>query len=387
MTKFAKYIGIALLVAALLLLLSANSALAAIANAIRPGWGVWAHIILAALEILAFLWFAGGLFFRDKALIIRRDPSEEDRQGFTRELMRRLRKNPLVSHLDADDPHYLAACMAELNGRADAEIRRTGQRVFLATALSQNGRLDAIIVFFVLCRLVWRISGIYNQRPHPAEIVSLYSAVITSSFLAFSFEELDLSTEVAVSFGEMIHATAPAMATSAVPFVGSALQKFTASVIDGAANCYLTLRAGIITRNAFAFNLEGERMPSRAEVFKEAGAILFSMSGGVLQIVAQTLKERFMRLAKAVQSAATGAAGMAQNLIPGANRASAPIEVSSTAEDAECLSITAEASESLLWRAGKSVGSTAIRTGLAASRPFRPKNVPSKGKPGDPPTE
>lgn len=387
MTKIAKYAGIALLVVALLLLFAANNALASIVEAFRPGYGVWAHLVLAGVELVAIGSFAASLFLRDKALRIKPNPSDEERRAFTRELGRRCARNSLTRHLDPADPHFLAQSLAILGEQADAEIKRTGQRVFLATALSQNGRLDGIIVFFVLCRLVWRISGIYNQRPHPGEILSLYSTVASSAFLAFSIEELDISTEIAASFGEMLHAATPAMATSAVPFVGSALQKFTSSVIDGSANCFLALRAGIIARNAFAFGIEGCEQPKRADVFKEAGTMLFSMSNGVLKVIVKAIKERFGRLVPGLgtrpRMPQTAACGQAAAATPGHTKIQ-------SYTDAEFVDIATEERAAtvpgnVLLRAGSAVGGTALRTGQAVVRPlaapFRPRPAKTRVAP------
>ena len=77
----------------------------------------------------------------------------------------------------------------------------------------------------------------------------------------------------------------------AVADAGKALQTFTASTIDGAANCYLALRTGIIARNAYAYGAKQEKRPSRAAVFREAGAMLYAMSGGMVERVAATVAD------------------------------------------------------------------------------------------------
>ncbi|MDR3073449.1 MAG: YcjF family protein, partial [Deltaproteobacteria bacterium] len=208
------------------------------------------------------------------------------RERLARELARRLGDNPHIREAGIapagpEDAIAIGKCLALLNERADAEIEQSARRIFLATALAQNGKLDALIVFVSLCRLVWRISGIYNQRPHPREIASLYGAVAVSTFLALSLEELDITTEISVGFGQAVHAMAPASLTSGIPFAGRALQVFTNAAIDGTANCYLALRAGIIARNAFAYAFADKR-PSRAAVFREAGALLLAMSASLM---------------------------------------------------------------------------------------------------------
>lgn len=288
-----RYICLGLAVLAVLLMLFINRSLADMAEWLYPGSAVWVHLGLAALEIVAVIWLWKGLFGRRRHLLLMECSTPEERRLYHEELARRMRANPHIlkagitpeKGTDSTDPVYLARCMEELGRMADAEINQTAKRVFLATALSQNGRLDALIVLLSLCRLVWRVSGIYNQQPHPREIAALYWAVVSSTFLALSFEELDLSTEISVGFGEALHAMLPAGLTASLPLAGKALQTFTASAIDGAANCYLALRTGIIARNAYAYGARPEERPSRAAVFREAGSRLLSMSGTLLDRV------------------------------------------------------------------------------------------------------
>lgn len=280
-----------------LIILFINRNLAAFAEWVYPGSEPWVHLALLAVELLAFFWFWRGLFGGHKHLLLVSAASEEERQCFAEELGRRMRKNPLLKEAGivpasfGSKQEYLQASMDFLNGLAERETEQMARRVFLATALSQNGRLDALIVFVCLCRLVWRVSAIYNQRPHPREIASLYAAVATSTFLALSLEEFDITTEVTVGFGEAFQAMIPAGVTASIPLAGRALQTFTAATIDGAANCYLTLRTGIIARNAYAYGARQEKKPSRAVVFKEAGAILFAMSGDLVERVAATIAD------------------------------------------------------------------------------------------------
>ena len=287
-----KYMLLGFSVLAALIVLFINRNVAALAEWLLPGSEAWAHIILLAVEVLALIWFWRGLFGGHRHLLLMNSATAEEKRLFAEELARRLHKNPLIRQegiFRADtetEEAYIDRCLAFLKTRADEEIEQNARRIFLATALTQNGRLDALIVFVSLCRLVWRVSTIYNQRPHPREIASLYWAVVSSTFLALSIEEMDIATEITVGFGEAFHAMAPAGMTASIPFAGKALQTFTASTIDGAANCYLALRTGIIARNAYAYGAKQEERPSRANVFKEAGSVLYRMSGSLVERIA-----------------------------------------------------------------------------------------------------
>jgi len=286
-SRILKYLLFALVVLTMLILLFVNRNLASLADMIYPGSLLWTHCILLAIEAIALFWLWLSVFGGRDHLLTPDNDSPEGRKAFATELARRLRTNThirdagLVPSGSSEEKEEIARCLALLDKKANAEIEQNARRIFLATALSQNGKLDALIVLLSLCRLIWRISAIYNQRPHPREILSLYWAVVTTTFLALSLEELDLTTEIGVGFGQAMHAMAPAGLTASIPIAGKALQTVTGAAIDGTANCYLALRAGIIARNAFAYAF-AEKRPSRAMVFREAGGILLNMSTSLM---------------------------------------------------------------------------------------------------------
>lgn len=319
-----------------------------------------------------------------------------------------MRDNPYVRQVGLepqgpDDKEYLQRCLDLLKEKADEEIRNNARRIFLATALAQNGRIDALIVFVSLCRLVWRVSKIYNQHPHPREIASLYWAVISSTFLALSIEELDISTEITVGFGEAFHAMAPAGLTASIPFAGKALQTFTASTIDGAANCYLALRAGIITRNAYTYATRVADRPSRAAVFKEAGAVLLSMSQSLVDKLASALVDNLtgaaryaggktMRAGKdVVDSIGTGAGRLATGTVQAGKgiagsvgRAGMSVGSGAGRLASGTINLAHEAGSGILRTGGKagnvlkgSISKIASKGRSALTRPFRPKKIDS----------
>ena len=243
---------------------------------LAPGWGWLAFVSLLALETGAVLWLGLAWFSRAPRLVLRDDPTEAERQAFARELERRLKKNPHVraAGLRATDEHFLEKALDVLDARAGEEIRNSAKRVFLGTALSQNGRLDALIVFVSLARMVWRVSGIYNQRPTPAELWSVYSTVSSATFISFSIEVLDIPRTITESMNELLPAVTPAMAASSVPLMGPMMQQCTSAVIDGAANCLLAIRAGVVTRSAFRFAALGREEARQQACVREAGAEL-----------------------------------------------------------------------------------------------------------------
>ena len=323
--KLLRCILIALTLALFMLLLNINQGIASFASAFFPQSAPFVHGGLLLLECALVFWLWRSLFGGSANLRFPNNPTPEQREEFTRAITARLRYNPHLDHdkLNHKSPDFLPQALEQLKAKADLEIKRTAERVFLATALSQNGRIDAIIVFAVLCRLVWRISRLYNQRPHPSEILNIYGAVVTATFVALSFEELDIATEISVGFGEAFHAMAPAAVSGSVPLVGTALQKFTSSAIDGAANGYLALRAGIICRNAYMYSVVGQERPARVTVYKEAGGVLMTMANGLINQVMRSFSDLLWGITKkapcktahAVAGGLTNSAGRAAEAV------------------------------------------------------------------------
>ena len=265
---------------------------------LAPGWGWLAFVSLLALEAGAVLWLGLAWFARAPRLILRDDPTEAERQAFARELERRLKKNPHVraAGISATDENFLEKALDVLDARAGEEIRNNAKRVFLGTALSQNGRLDALIVFVSLARMVWRVSGIYNQRPTPAELWSVYSTVSSATFISFSIEALDIPRTITESMNELLPAVTPAMAASSVPLMGPMMQQCTSAVIDGAANCLLAIRAGVVTRSAFRFAALGREEARQQACVREAGTMLAEISRETVGAIVEAFRKQLVNL-------------------------------------------------------------------------------------------
>ena len=176
------------------LLLQIDSSAMSMADALFPGSGRVVCLILLASEAAGACWLYLSFRLRPAKLVIRHNPDDDERLAFAEELEKRLARNQIVREagLVPSDEEFAEKAMLLLDKKADDEIRSAGKRIFLGTALAQNGKLDALIVFFSLVRLVWRVSSIYNQRPAPREIMSVYGAVSSATFVAFSLDALDI---------------------------------------------------------------------------------------------------------------------------------------------------------------------------------------------------
>lgn len=157
------------------------------ADALFPGSGRVVCLILLASEAAGACWLYLSFRLRPAKLVIRHNPDDDERLAFAEELEKRLARNQIVREagLVPSDEEFAEKAMLLLDKKADDEIRSAGKRIFLGTALAQNGKLDALIVFFSLVRLVWRVSSIYNQRPAPREIMSVYGARVLRHLRGF----------------------------------------------------------------------------------------------------------------------------------------------------------------------------------------------------------
>ncbi len=253
--RLLKYSAVLFLAVLIVLFFQFNVFALQLAESCAPGTGWLVFLVLTLLEALGFLLLWRAWFPRQAKLILRPDSGPAEREAFAKELRRRLRDNPLVqaAGISPSQPDFDARAMAVLDEKAHEIIKSDARKVFLGTALAQNGRLDALIVFLALARMVWRISGIYNQRPAPAEIWSVYTTVSSSAFVAFSLDALDIPRTVTEALSALVPATAPAMASTTMPFLGPMMHHFSAAMLDGAANGLLAIRTGVLTKNAFCY--------------------------------------------------------------------------------------------------------------------------------------
>ena len=294
-----KIVAALVMLAVLVLLVQLNGLARELTELFAPGWGRIAWLACAGLELVALIWLGLACFARPSRLLLREDPSEAERQAFAAELTHRLSANRLVRQagLDPAAADFLPQALALLDKKADAIIRSDAKKVFLGTALSQNGRLDALIVFVALCRMVWKVSAIYNQRPSLREVWSVYHAVSSATFLAFSIEALDIPRTVTESMSALVPAAAPSLATASVPLVGASVQFFTTAAIDGAANSLLAIRAGMSTKYAFRHAALDEEDARQAGI-RDSAAMLLAVSGECLNEVVNALRGQIWQMGK-----------------------------------------------------------------------------------------
>ncbi len=160
-------------------------------------------------------------------------------------LAHRLQSNPRISTTLPTRParREIEEALRPLDLEANAAIKQMATTVFLTTAVSQSGRLDALLVLLAQSRMIWRVAHLYYQRPSLREMAHLYTNVAATAFVAGELDDLELH--------QMIQ---PVVAAS-LGTVGGAIpgfQVFTTiavnSLLSGSANAFLTLRVGMIAK-------------------------------------------------------------------------------------------------------------------------------------------
>lgn len=283
------------------------------ASALHPVLGTIIFGLGASIFGLTILWLTFRYISRPKALILKENPSDKDIEVYAKTLVARLKSSPVMAryaeHKQAqsrnnhDEPSQaneeISNILGYLDDEAMKETRRTASRIFLATAISRNGRLDTIIVLVLLIRLVWRVSHIYNQRPHPRHMLSLYVNVASTALAAGALEDVGLEEHIHALLTPML-AAGPVSSVPTMSGVGTMLGS---ALVDGSANALLALRVGIVTRNMLSPTLP--HMQARQNPYAEAAKILGHMSKG---LVAKVVKMAMHTIGNGVKNSACNVA-------------------------------------------------------------------------------
>ena len=186
-----------------------------------------------------------------------------------RRLGRRLAGNPRVAARRLETRDEIESALSELDDRADEVIRDAAGRVFLTTAISQHGALDALMVLGLQVRLVWDVAHVYAQRPTPRDMATLYINVVGTAFVASAIDETELSAYVQPVISSVLGS-----ATSIVPGLQATSTVVVQSLVSGSANAFLALRVGIMAQEYSRGLVRPERGSlRRAATVKAAGAL------------------------------------------------------------------------------------------------------------------
>jgi len=238
-----------------------------------------AHPTLGTVTLYGLLITYTGLIGVPVVIVLRMPraltpPASESGPEFEAHLAalgRRLQSNPRVPIPLGQDPsrQEIEKAMAALDVEAGSIVKQMATTVFLTTAVSQSGRLDALLVLMAQSRMIWRLAHLYYQRPSLREMTHLYTNVAATAFVAGELDDLELH--------QMIQ---PVVAAS-LGTVGGAIpgfQVFTTiavnSLLSGSANAFLTLRVGMIARAYCGALVAQPRTRLRRSATAEAARLL-----------------------------------------------------------------------------------------------------------------
>lgn len=335
-----------IIVAFIVFLINQTAQLVMLAERFHPFAGdivFWSLLLLYAVCVLVPLF----LFIRLPAPLI--PPSSQESSQFANhicQLAARLSKNSLLGRGVKASREDVEIALQLLDQKADECTKKRAAEVFISTAVSQNGSLDAVLVLAVQSKLVWEIAHVYYQRPTIRDLIYLYSNVAGTAFIAGELEDIDLSELIQPALTSL---SDPAMdaAASAVGFaagavastvigpeamaaapvitkgVKAALKPVTwvstliaNSVMTGSANAFLTLRVGMITKQyCRAIVLPSRRSVRRSAIVESArmlGAIVHDgarkVSSAILTATKSKVGSTVSELGSSIKEKITGSA-------------------------------------------------------------------------------
>ncbi|HPY30162.1 MAG TPA: hypothetical protein PLT00_08335 [Verrucomicrobiota bacterium] len=156
--------------------------------------------------------------------------------------------------LGSDIREPLAAAIKAQKKSTAKIIHEHAVLVFITTAISQNGRLDAIAVLVANFRLVRLLVKHFGYRPPLPMLIKIYAQIFLASLIANELDDLDAGSIFGyLGFGGVAAALGAGLIVN--------------SLFDGTINALFTLRVGFVTRK-YLLNAGNEL--SRSEVRKEA---------------------------------------------------------------------------------------------------------------------
>jgi hypothetical protein len=222
-----------------------------------------------------------------------------------KKLGERLAASPHVRGHDLSRREGVEEALEQLSRKADLIVRETATTVFLSTAVSQSGRLDALLVVMAQSRMLWRLAHTYYQRPTLRDMTHLYANVAGTAFLAGELGDIDLREQV-----EPVVSAAIGALGASVPGLSAVGSILASCVLDGSANAFLTLRVGMIAKRycaALVVEPKGAvRRAATAEAAKHLGGIV---ADGSARISRAIVKTSVGKVGGAVTSAAVRAKG------------------------------------------------------------------------------
>lgn len=271
-------IRIAVIAAALILvlfvifLINQTVQLIAFGDRIHPVLGdiiLWGLIAFYALCVIVPVYM---IVTMPAPLTAPRSESSPEFQKHLCEMAKRLGRNPLIKRQVEASKEDVENVLETLDTKADEAIKTAAGRIFVTTAVSQNGKLDALIVLAAQSKLVFDVARIYYQRPTIRNLLHLYANVAVMVFFASEMEDIDLSEMI-----QPVVAGILGSAAGAIPGFRATII-LVSSVLSGSSNAFLTLRVGSITKQ-YCRSLV---VPSKRKVHHQATLEATRMLGAIV---------------------------------------------------------------------------------------------------------
>src|SRR5262249_26987816 len=145
------------------------------------------HPALGTATLWGLLMAYGGMIGVPIVILIRmpkplEPPASESSPEFAEHLKRlgeRLASHPRpgLAQTRPVGRRHIEDALETLDRDARLIVKQAASTIFLTTAVSQSGRLDALLVLAAQSRMVWRIAQLYYQRPSLREMTHLYANV------------------------------------------------------------------------------------------------------------------------------------------------------------------------------------------------------------------
>lgn len=284
------FLAALVLVSFVIFLINQVMSVYAFVSAINPVAGT--VVLVLMIVILTVLFMTPVVLYLRLPQPILAPESDEDKDSYHRKVTQRLSRNKLIrqAQITIENEQDLTTALALLDDKANSIIKRTAGSVFLTTAISQNGKLDAFTVFVTQTKMVWDIAHVYYQRPALKDLIYLYGNVGATTLLASEIEEIDLSNQI-----EPIITTALRQPGRSIPVIGPAANIIFDSMLEGTANAFLTLRVGVVARRYCGSMGPKTKKTIKKAAFAEASVLLKDIvvksSGQVISAILQSAKK------------------------------------------------------------------------------------------------
>jgi hypothetical protein len=263
-------VSLLILVVFILFVISQTSQVVNLAAQANPVLGKVVFWFLACVYLVLII-IPVILYFRlPKALSPPKETEGEAMNRYLVKLTKRLKRNVRLKGIPLETRYELEMALHGLEKEADTMIKQNATAVFITTAISQSGRLDALTVLIAQFRMIWQVAQIFYQRPMLREMTQLYANVAATAFVAGEISDIDVSRQVE----PIITSVLGASLTGTIPGVNRVASIVTNSLLTGSANAYLTLRVGAIAKKYCGSLVRKERGAVRRSSTLEAARML-----------------------------------------------------------------------------------------------------------------